>query len=449
MQTSYSTLQGSIKPRKSDSFFHRFQMKPTTTFTSDTVQISLRKMGSAKYVKMSYPVFSGIYAEVETRDLVLHFNLNNEIIRARGKGADWPHPHEWLKRNMGNDWIYYSTGGYTGVYEATGEYYLPNLPYKTNGMLGGAPFQNGCLQELINSWPRCLEEILTRESNLPEDIVSFLEKALANNADRLQQTADNLFTLCGGRSTVLPPDARHVDYNVIPITVATGCLYKCRFCEVKNKRLFAPKSPAEIDHQLDGLMRIYGDDLINYNGLFLGEHDALNAGPKLILYTLKSAEEKLNLSGSFLHGCSAYLFGSVSSLLNTPDDFFREIEQLPFQVYINIGLESHDQATLDLLGKPITSAQVADAFARIQDINDNFSKTEITANFVLDEDLPQTHLPAFLELVRESLPRVKPKGCVYLSPLKFGQPSRSKTFGFNRLKVLSRVPTYLYIIQRL
>lgn len=424
-------------------------MKTQPTFASDRVRITLANQGASTYTKMSYPVFSGVFTEVETKDLLLHFNLNNEILRVRGKGGEWPHPHEWLKRNMGNDWIYYSTGGYTGVFEATGEYYLPNLPYTSNGMLGGSPFEDQCVQEVLQAWPDCLGNLLVKEHNLPRNVIAFLEGALANTNGRLQHKADRLFALCGGRSTVLPPDARHVDYNVIPLTVATGCLYKCRFCEVKNKRPFAAKSTAQIDSQLDGLKEIYGEDLSNYNALFLGEHDALNAGPELLLHALESAERKLNISRSFIDGCSAYLFGSVSSLMSAPDSFFKNLEQLPFQVYINIGLESYDQATLDLLGKPITTTQVGETFNRIQHINDQFTKTEISANFVLDEELPDSHLPAFLELVRESLPRVKSKGCVYLSPLKFGQPSRSRTFGFNRLKVLSRVPTYLYIIQRL
>ncbi len=90
------------------------------TFSSASTRITLKKKGSRKYTRMSYPVYCGRFTEVETRDYLFHFNLNNEILRARGKGSDWPHPHEWLKRYMGNDWIYYSTGGYTGVYEATG-----------------------------------------------------------------------------------------------------------------------------------------------------------------------------------------------------------------------------------------------------------------------------------------------------------------------------------------
>lgn len=413
------------------------------------LRISLHKKGARQYTRMSYPIHSGIFTEVETRDWLLHFNLNNEIIRAKGKGRNWPHPHEWLKRNMGNDWIYYSTGGYTGVFEATGEYYLPNLPYKTNGMLGGHPFEDECVGSLVSSWPDILDGIIHGNNLLPDEIVDFLHSAFANTPEMLTAKADRLFSICGGRSTVLPPDARHVDYNVIPITIATGCLYKCRFCEVKNKRPFSALPAADIEDQIRQLTSIYDRDLPNYNALFLGEHDALQAGPTSILTTLDEAYSAFSFDKGYMQGSNAFLFGSVTSLMNTPESFFQDLEQRPYNVYINIGLESADQETLDRLGKPLTSALVIEAFTRIQDINDRFAKTEITANFVLDDDLPKGHLPAFLNLVRETLPRVKPKGCVYLSPLRFGQPSRSQTFGFNRLKVLSRVPTFLYIIQRL
>lgn len=424
-------------------------MAPFLTYSSTDLRITLHKEGARQYTRMSYPLHCGIFSEVETRDWLFHFNLNNEIIRAKGKGRDWPHPHEWLKRNMGNDWIYYSTGGYTGVYEATGEYYLPNLPYKTNGLLGGNPFKDDSVGELISTWPKILQHILDTTGNLPDEAGSFLTNVLNNSPEALAAKADRLFSICGGRSTVLPPDARHVDYNVIPITIATGCLYKCRFCEVKNKRPFTACPTSDITDQIDRLKSVYDRDLPNYNSVFLGEHDALQAGAKQILTTLDMAHRRFAFDSGYLQGCSAFLFGSVTSLFNAPESFFQELEHRPYNVYINIGLESADQETLDHLGKPLTSQLVREAFARIQEINDCYTKTEITANFVFDDDLPQGHLPAFLQLVREGLPRVKPKGCIYLSPLRFGQPSRSQTFGFNRLKVLSRVPTFLYIIQRL
>ena len=94
------------------------------TFQYDPCRVTLFKHGDRKHVKMSYPVHPGIFSEIETGTFTYHFNLNNEIIRIIGKGSHWPHPHEWLKRTNGNQWVYYSTGGYTGVFETTGEYYL-------------------------------------------------------------------------------------------------------------------------------------------------------------------------------------------------------------------------------------------------------------------------------------------------------------------------------------
>jgi hypothetical protein len=67
----------------------------------------------------------------------------------------------------------------------------------------------------------------------------------------------------------------------------------------------------------------------------------------------------------------------------------------------------------------------------------------------MDNDLPANHYPAILHLIREQLVHTKPKGSIYFSPLAFGQPSRARLFEFNRLKILSRLPTFLYIIQRL
>jgi len=66
----------------------------------------------------------------------------------------------------------------------------------------------------------------------------------------------------------------------------------------------------------------------------------------------------------------------------------------------------------------------------------------------MDSDLPQGHYPKTINLLRDQQSRVKSKGTVYFSPLTFNQPSRARLFEFNRLKVLSRFPTYLYIIQR-
>ncbi len=150
-----------------------------------------------------------------------------------------------------------------------------------------------------------------------------------------------------------------------------------------------------------------------------------------------------------MDGVNCFLFGSVTSLLAAPESLFNSLQNLGVFIYINIGLESPDQQTLDILGKPISSSMVTDAFRRIQDINRSYSNIEITVNLLMDDDLPEGHYKETEKLLRETQTFQQNKGSVYFSPLSFDSPSRTRLFEFNRLKLMSRFPTYLYIIQRL
>lgn len=418
-------------------------------FVADICRITLGKQGGVNYSKQSFPLHCGIFHEIASDSYVFHFNLNGEIIRAQRKGKDWRHPHEWLKRTTGNDWVYYSTGGYTGVFEAIGEYYLPNFTYPSNNLLGGHPFADKEIRSLADSWYEIIIELMENIHNPTESIRSFLGVAVANTPDALEEKAQRLRAIIGGRISVLPPDARHVEYNLIPLTIADGCLHKCRFCKVKNSSSFSTRTTAEIADQTNRLKDLFGADLINCNALFLGEHDALQAGPNLLLFSIEEAYRQFGFAASYIKEHKTFLFGSATSLLNTPESFFSDLEKLPGMFYINIGLESADQETLDKIGKPISAALVREAFTRMQEINSRYGNIETTANFIMDAELPANHYPAILELIRERLVFTKPKGSIYFSPLTFNQPSRARLFEFNRLKVLSRLPTFLYIIQRL
>jgi hypothetical protein len=421
-------------------------------YASDNLKITLNKKGCAEYAKMSFPTHCGIYNEIETKDFIFQFNLNDEILRAKGKGRDWAHPHEWLKRTQGNDWVYYSTGGYTGVFEATGEYYLPNFQYPTNSVLGGHPFAQEEINHISGSWHRMLKILhgqITEINYLSNDFKDFINRVIENTPDILEQKAQRLLETIGGRISVLPPDGRHVDYNLVPLTISKGCLYKCTFCKVKNGTVFTEKRREEIVDQIHRLKQLYSKDLINYNSLFLGEHDALQAHSELILFSIETAYKEFEFDDSYIQESNTFLFGSVTSFLNAPDYLFKRLDEFPGKTYINIGLESADQETLDRIGKPITEKLVQEAFTRSQEINDHYSSIEITSNFLMDEGLPDNHYVKILELIREQLPHVKPKGSIYFSPLTFGQPSRRRLFEFNRLKIMSRLPAYLYIIQRL
>ena len=412
-------------------------------------RLTLYKKGSDQYLKVSYPLRCGIYSIVETDECSFHFNLSHEIIRISGKTKRWPHPQEWLKRTIGNDWIYYSCGGYTGVFETIGEYYLPNLPYPANTFMQGNPFAKQEVAELIQKWHQKLRMLYKSDRKTPAEVSTFFNNAIANNPENMASKADKLFAICGGRVSVLPPDTRHVDYNVIPLSISQGCLYKCRFCKVKNNIPFTMKSPDEILEQIMQLKALFGNDLSNYNSIFLGEHDALQADPDLICFSIAEAHKRLNLAYSYLSGTNTFLFGSVSSLLNAPESLFHDLETLPGKKFINIGIESADQETLNKLGKPLTVKQSLEAFDLMQQINDRFTTIEITANFVMDDSLNDNHYISLLSLIRGRLNRPRLKGCIYLSPLQFDNPSREKLFDFYRLKVDSRLPLFLYLIQRL
>ena len=421
----------------------------SATYSHNGITISLAKKGADRYAKTSYPQRFGRYSEIETQDAVYQFNLNGEISFAKSKHIDWPDRQEWMKRSIGNDWIYYSTGGYTGVFEAIGEFYLPNLQYPTNSLIGGKPFDLSVVQQIAAGWHDDVVRIADSINGASSELSAFIENIVDQTPQKLQQKAEELFAISDGRVTVLPPDSRHVDYNIIPLNIASGCLYKCRFCKVKTANTFREKQKEEVDAQLELLVRLYGEDLNNYNSVFLGEHDALCASKEMILYSVEQSYAKLRFDSSNIRGANYFLFGSVDSFLNSEKSLYYELSKFPGEFYINVGLESADQETLDVLGKPITSGQVTEAFKKMQYINDNILNIEVTANFLMDETLPKNHYPSFLQLVSDSLDRKKPKGCIYLSPLKFDNPSRELVFDFRRIKLQSRLPTFLYIIQRL
>jgi radical SAM superfamily enzyme YgiQ (UPF0313 family) len=254
--------------------------------------------------------------------------------------------------------------------------------------------------------------------------------------------------------TVLPPDTRHVDYEVIPIIVADGCHYNCGFCRVKTGQDFAPRVQKDILKQIKNLKRFYGKDLYNYNAIFLGQHDALSAGRELLEFVAQKAYETFEFERSYLRGAYLFLFGSVDSVIHSEERLFESLNRLPFSTYINVGLESNDPMTLERLKKPVSVEKVREAFTRVLDINRRYEKIEVTANFVFGKDLPPDHLPSLLELTRNRLNLSRDKGAIYLSPLmdegvRDKESKRQLLRRFLKLKIQSPLPTFIYLIQRL
>jgi hypothetical protein len=414
------------------------------------LKLNLNLLGARKYTKVSYPVRYGRLAEIITPSDHFQFNLNGEIKFLQGTGRDWPHPSEWLKRTAGNHWVYYDTGGYNQVYDFLGEYYLPCFTYDSNSLWNHNPFQAAPVQEALSGFSRLFQEIpaLLSNGHWTQEEKSFLSRVASRDPQALSQRAAQLNALLQGRVTVLPPDTRHVDYDCLPLIVADGCLYHCTFCRVKSSQDFRVRSPKEVRTQLERIKAFYGPDLRNYSSLFLGLHDALNCGRERIISTALEAYARLELDQSYLEGPFLFLFGSVDSFLRAEERLFEELNQLPYQTYLNLGLESADQESLNRLGKPLQALKVEEAFRRLLDLNRTYDRLEISANFVIDLQLPPGHWESLERLTCEGLPHTLDKGTIYLSPLsRQGRPELRRRF--QRFKMKSRLPLYLYLIQQL
>ncbi len=428
---------------------------PMETYELDHLIITLNKEGSKEFSKVSFPVRYGLFSEIRTPDALFQFNLNGEIKFIQGLTRAWPHPAEWLKRTVGNDWVYYSAGDYKGIYDYFGEYYFPYLSYPSNSIMDGDPFADHPVI-LARKSPEALRiEISGWISGPgPKKLKEFLTRVARNDEETLRGRADRLHRLIGGPVTVLPPDSRHVDYEVIPIIVADGCLYHCGFCKVKTGQDFVPRTVKEVIRQMKDVKRFLGRDLHNYNAVFFGQHDALAAGRELLEAAAAGAYEIFEFERSHLRGAWLFLFGSVDSMIRSEEGLFETLNRFPFSTRINIGFESNDPETLEALRKPVSVERIREAFARMLDINRRYEKIEVTSNFVIGQDLPPGHLPSLSDLAGNGVSPGSPKGAIYLSPLVDGRMAekenrRELLRKFLKLKTESRLPLFLYLIQRL
>ncbi len=423
------------------------------TFEIDNLHITLDKLGASGYSKVSYPLRYGRYAEIKTPGHLFHFNLNGEVKFITGRGKDWPNPSEWLKSTVSGDWVYYSTGGYDGPYDCFGEYYLPCLHYASNGINSCDPFEDHAVESAIEALGPLHRKLTELSSGvLPASLGKFLDLVKSKPPAELSKKARRLSDIVGDSITVLPPDSRHVDYDLVPLIIADGCLYKCGFCRVKSRLGFRNRSRQNIDAQIAALRNFFANDLPNYNSLFLGQHDALNSDPGLLEFAAKRAFEAFDLKNSNLQDPCLFLFGSVDSIIGASFETFERIDRLSFKTYINVGLESADPQTLSGLRKGITAEGVRTAFAKIVEINRRYERIEVTSNFVFGPNLPDGHIESVLGLLGKHFDHHCPKGTVYFSPLLDADISGWKKNikrEFYKLKMKIPVPTFLYLIQRL
>ncbi|MDM8525019.1 radical SAM protein [Desulfococcaceae bacterium HSG8] len=427
------------------------------SYRLNNMAITIEKEASAR---PGFPIRFGKYSEIRTSEYEFHFNLKGEIKLIRGLNVNWPHPSECLKRTDGNDWVFYSVGSSVGenIFQCLGEYYLPCLPYPGNSIWEFNPFADPDVPKAFAAWSQLYANIYNmRDHDIPADLKEFLY--LISDESVLHEQAKKLHSIIGGQVSVLPPDTRHVDYEVIPLTIADGCLYHCNFCSVKSHQRFQPRSEDSILQQISQLKAFYNRNLGNYNALFLGNHDALGAGEEVIRMAASEAVTAFGFGNPQVKNPALFLFGSVDSLLGSENKLFEELSSLPFYTYINVGFESVDAPTLASINKPLDISRIRDAFQKMLELNRDYSDIEITANFLLGNQLSPEHnqsLAEFLSDISDSF--YSKSGAIYLSPLMDPKKRRSLMDdqkrsnllkSFFEIKKQSRLPAYIYLIQRL
>ena len=420
------------------------------SFRFDNFSVTLGKKGGTSYTKASYPTRYGTFAEIKTPGFIYHFDPNGELRFIQGCDDAWPNRVEWLKRTLGNDWVYYSSGGYAGVFSCMGEYYVPCLPYDSISILDAKPFTRPEVNQAIASWPEIVGQCLSQiNGGTDEGLRSFVQTVSENDTQAMKKKAEAFYAITGGPISVLPPDVRHVDYDVIPVILADGCLYNCGFCSVKSGRRFTPRTRDNITGQIKDMKSLLGASLHNYNSIFLGQHDALNTPPDLIQFAVEKAFDEFDFQHSYMEGANIFMFGSVHSFLNAPDTLLSFFNSLPCKTYINLGFESADPDTLKYLNKPISREAIEQTFDRLMAVNRKYGQIEITMNFLLGPTLPPEHIDSIIGLLRDKLSHSYPKGTVYLSPLTNYEKKRHMRDLIEWIKIQSRLPVFAYLIQRL
>ena len=418
----------------------------------NNMTFSVEKQSPVTIAKATFPLRYGTYSEIRTSEYEFIFNLNGEIKFIRGLNVNWPHPAAQLKRTDGNDWVYYSVGdvsGDSGIISWMGEYYLPCLPYPSNSVWEVNYVTDPSIMNAFAAWSQLYADLYGAQGAGPHPKANeLINRILQNHDGVLYERSQKLNTIIGERVTVLPPDTRHVDYEIIPVIIADGCLYHCGFCCVKSARNFYKRSRSEILAQIQQLKVHYGRNIQNLNALFLGNHDALAAGDELIYFTASEAFKSFYFGNAravpFL-----FLFGSVDSLLNSKDELFEKLSRLPYYTYINIGFESVDVSTLNLIQKPVDVSKVRAAFQKMLEINDSYTNIEITGNFIVGEQLSSEHYQSLAKFLQDTSIPYSGRGAVYLSPLKDSPKKRELLPRFFEIKKQSKLPVYTYLIQRL
>jgi hypothetical protein len=406
--------------------------------------------GRDDWAKFSFPVWYGIPVRIRWRGYRFDFNLRGGWKWIGGKKEAWPDPQEMLKRTDANGLMYYGIETYASDYDLIKNYYIPyNDAYHFDLFPAGRLEEGhvGQAVQAVEGFAALAGRLATHDC--PERVRDFLSKISLRGREGLASEAELLHRIMGATLPVLPPDTIDVDYEVIPLMIADGCNYNCRFCSFRDSGSLRVRSMDNIQKQIIALRDFYGDDLVNYNSVVLGQNDALAAGGETILAAAEMAYAGLDIARSFHKGPpNLFLFGSVDPFLNADHAFFDALERLPYRTFLNIGLESFDEKTLSIIGKPLRAERSVEAFHKMMAVNRTWQKVTVSCNFVMGAELPARHV----ELIKDMLAgwtTAKDRGTAFISPLFNKAQRREIMREFIDVKRSSHLPVYIYLAQRL
>ena len=409
--------------------------------------------GRKDWGKYTFPVYYGMPVILRRQRHEFHFNQLGQVRRIYCHARYWPNAQETLKRTIANDWIFMSTFGYEGSYDLMKSHYVPLTGYHDSALFTDdeQPLDSPYVAKAL----RKFDDLILRVRELVDDgtaegrAAEFFKRVAVHDREMLMRVTQLLHEIGRGSLPVLPPDTIDVEYEVLPVMISDGCTGGCTFCKFNNKLEFRVRDEDNIREQIIALRDYFGPELMNYNSVVLGQNDALASGRDTLEYAARMAYDELKLAESWHNGSNLYLFGGVPTLLETGEDVFRMFNELPYSnIFVNIGLESPHEPTLDFLGKPQTRRDVLSAFKKLQRINMAYSKMNISCNFMIGDDLPREHIEGVRELLGSVETRML-KGTAFISPLEGHSSHRLTRNDFTKIKIAARMPVYLYLVQRL
>ncbi|MHB8093189.1 MAG: radical SAM protein [Syntrophales bacterium] len=406
--------------------------------------------GRDDWGKFSFPVWYGIPVKIKWRGYRFDFNLRGGWKWITGGHGVWPDAQEMLKRTDGNGLIYYGVENYASDYDLIKNFYIPYNGVYNFDLFPANPLKAGHVKRALRSVFELAKEAGRLSGTAAgERARDFLLKVAACDREGLADEAELLYRIMGTNLPVLPPDTIDVDYEVIPLIVADGCDYNCRFCTFTAHDSLQVRSKENIRQQISSLKDFYGEDLINYNSILLGQNDALAGGEEILITAASLAYEGLNLASSFHKGpANLFFFGSVDPFLKAKSSLFDALNNLPFRTSLNIGLESFDQETLSILGKPLSAEKTKEAFRKMMAVNRGWERVTVSCNFVLGGELPPAHKEGIKKMLSEET-TAKDRGTAFLSPL-FGRAQRRRILNdIIDIKRSSPLPVFIYLAQRL